>query len=485
MKKGLALLLSGVMVFGSLAYGVSAEVKAEEREHVTLEFYTRVKEQSDQQTVFDKLNEYLEDELNTTVNWHFLGGEFNDKIAAIINTGEEYDACYTASIANYYVPNVSRGAFVDLTDMLEEYPDLYNAMPESFWDATRVNGRIYAVPNQQIAARQVSFEIPTKFLEGTGYTIEELAEAGGSLHDMKEYLKAAKEQFGATALGVNPGAVETYCGYEMLGGVKTGLAVKYGDTEGKVVNIYATEEFKQMCKDINELAKEGLLICDTPGDNDYYNSRIMSETSSLFYTGTQKPGGEVEISLRYGMDTSSGGYGTPYLATAGITSTMWGISATSKHPDRVLEVLNLINTDPYAMNLLAYGIEGTHWEYTDENKTSIKILDAGYNHGSSWALGNVFLTYPTEGQPIDVWEQTAALNESAEASPLLGFSYTSDNVEIETADVANAVSSGYTLFSGMVDVDQGIADLLERMDTAGFETMREDAQAQVDAFLAS
>lgn len=459
------------------------ETSSEEREHVVLKFYTRVKEQDDQQRVFDKLNEYLEEKLNTSVEWHFLGGEFNDKIAAIINTGEEFDACYTASIANYYIPNVAKGALVDLTDMLKDHPDLYNSMPESFWDATRVEGRIYAVPNQQIAARQIAFQIPTEFLEGTGYTIQDLEATGGSIGDLSEFIQAVYDKYGVPALGVIPTAPDTYCGYEMLGNTKSGLGIKYGDETGTVVNVYASEEFRQLCEDIHELASKGLLINDTPDDVDYSNSRTMSKNASVYYTGTKKPGGDAEVSTKYGIDMSLGGYGTPYLTTSGITATMWGISTTSKYPERALEVLELLDTDEYAMNLLAYGIEGIHWEFSDDSKTTIRLLGNGYQHGSSWALGNVFLTYPTEGQPVDVWQQTFDLNNNAERSPLLGFSYTSENVETEISDMSNAVSAAVGLFSGTVDVDQGIKELLERMDAAGFETMRADAQAQVDAFL--
>ena len=36
------------------------------------------------------------------------------------------------------------------------------------------------------------------------------------------------------------------------------------------------------------------------------------------------------------------------------------VNAQTKHPEKAVEFLNLVNTDEYLRNLLNYGIEGEH-----------------------------------------------------------------------------------------------------------------------------
>lgn len=497
-KRILSMLLAATMVLSMFGCGASEEtttVKEEsstveeateatevaQQEPVTLKFHTSAPEQKDQQAVFDELNKYFQEKYNTTVEWTFMGGEYEDKIGVIIGSGEEYDACFTSNWKNDYLTNVEREAFVDISGMLADYPALYASMPEAFWDAATIKGGIYAVPNQQITARQIATTIPTEYLEGTGYTAADI-ESAESLLDLKGYLEAAKENYGALFGGIEWDQLAYYLGYEMLGSVDLGIGVKYGDS--KVVNVYDTEEFKQVCKELAELQKMGLYDDQQAVDLDYALSQRTAKRSSITYGGTMKPGGDVETSQRYGYPCTQTGSGTAYLTTGGILATMWGVSSTSQHPDRVLQILELLATDPYVMNLISYGIEGVHYEFIDDAKTTIRsIEDGGYAPSYSWAFGNVFLTHVYEGQPTDVWEQTAELNATAEVSPLMGFSYSMANVEAEAANIVNVVQSYKGIMTGTLDVDATQKEMVEKMNVADMEAVIADAQAQIDTFL--
>ncbi len=49
--------------------------------------------------------------------------------------------------------NAQKGNFLAIDDLLPKYaPDLYKSMPTAFWDAVRVGGKIYGVPNQNYFA---------------------------------------------------------------------------------------------------------------------------------------------------------------------------------------------------------------------------------------------------------------------------------------------------------------------------------------------
>ena len=509
MKKLIALLLALIMVLGLAACGNTeapadepadepavdtpaveepaeepadepAEEPAEEREHVTLRFVSRATEQPDEATVFAAFNEYCEEKLNTTVEWQFLGGTFEDKVSVMINSGEEYDAVWTSSWSNDYATNVARGAYVDITDMLNDYPELVASMPQGFWDATRVDGRIYAVPCQQIAARTPAMSTVAEYAEAFGLDHESQAELK-TYGDFEEYLQFCKDNYGAMASPLEEGALGEYLGYELLAGQAACAAVKYGDESCTVVNLYETPEFKEFCLEIADLFQKGLVDPTGYNDVDYKRAEMISGRCSLMVGGCYKPGGEVEDSNSYGIQLWQTPHSNSMMTTSAIIATMWAVSTTSQHPDRALEVLSMLSTDAYAMQLISWGIEGTHYTVTDG---IMEIADdAGYNPSTSWSLGNVFLTLPMVGQPADVWTETARVNAEADVSYLIGFTADITNVEAEVTNCTTAFEEYKILLSGSVDVESNLAAMNEKLELAGVDTICAELQTQVDAFL--
>ena len=509
MKKWLALILALIMVLGLVACGAQepadepvdepadtpaveepadepaveepAEEPAEEREHVTLSFYARCNEQPDEATVFAAFNEYCEEKLNTTVEWNFLGGTFSDKVSVMINSGEPYDAVWTSYWQNDYATNVARGAYLDITDMLADYPALYASMPEGFWEATKIGGRVYAVPCQQIAARSPAVSVITEYAEAFGLTREDQANKH-SISEFEDYIKFCYDNYGAMVMPYAEANMDKICGYEYLNGQTSAIAVKWGSTE--VVNLYATEEFKNMCLEMADLYAKGYIEPELFLNTDYTAAETISGRVSLWVGGTYKPGGEAEETNTYGIELRQTPIGETLMTTTAITATMWGISADCEHPDRVMEVLEMLMTDAYAMQLISFGVEGTHYTVNDEGFMEI-TENGGYNPSQSWALGNVFLTTPMVGQPADVWEETAEINANAVVSNLIGFTLDVSPVEAEITNVTNTYEQYKAVAAGSLPVEETLAEFNEKLEAAGIDALIAEAQAQIDAFLAS
>lgn len=65
----------------------------------------------------------------------------------IINSGQDFDMCFTASWTTNYLQFVDRGAFMDITDLLPKYAkETYNFIPKAMWNSVSVKKRIYGVP---------------------------------------------------------------------------------------------------------------------------------------------------------------------------------------------------------------------------------------------------------------------------------------------------------------------------------------------------
>lgn len=478
-KKACALGMAALMAAGSLTMTGVEQVKADDV--VTIKIHTPIPEQTDSDAVMEALNEYTREKIGVEVDYVFHGGSYGDKIQTIIASGEEYDACFTSNWLNPYNTDVVKGAFIDIKDMVKEAaPGLLEVIPDYMWKAATVNGGIYAVPNQQIVARQIGALMPKEYVEGTGTDLASIK----TLTDMGDYAQKAFDEYGAKVGGVNRTQAADYCGYEYISDYMAAGAIKMDDETAKVVNFYETDEWKAMLNELVALNEKGLLDGECGYMDEYCESQRVAKKTSAYYSGTYKPGVEAEESARAGYDCVMATAATePYISTNSVIATMYGISATSKHPEETLKYLELINTDPYAMNLVSYGIEGKHYEKTGDN--TIKLIpNSGYSHGQSWAIGNVFNTYVLEGQPEDVWEQTKALNDSAKTSPILGFSFNPEPVKMEITNVSKVVKEYESLVGGELPVEETNAEFLEKLEVAGVDKVLEEMQTQIDAFLA-
>lgn len=479
-KKATALAMAAMMAAGMMIPGTAGIVKADDV--VTLKIHTPIPEQTDSDAVMEALNEYTKEKIGVEVEYVFHGGSYGDKIQTIIASGEEYDACFTSNWLNPYNTNVAKGAFVDVKDMIPEAaPGLLEVIPEYMWTAATINGGVYAVPNQQIVARQIGALMPKEYVEGTGTDLASIK----TLTDMGDYAQKAFDQYGAKVGGVNVAQAADYCGYEYISDYMAAGAIKMDDEKAQVVNLYATDEWENMLNELVDLNEKGLLDGECGYMAEYSESQRVAKKTSAYYSGTYKPGVEAEESARAGYDCVMATAATePYISTGSVVATMYGISATSKHPEETLKYLELVNTDPYVMNLISYGIEGKHYNKTGENTISL-IDNSGYSHGQSWAVGNVFNTYVLEGQPEDVWEQTKALNDSAKASPILGFTFDPEPVKMEITNVSKVVKEYESLVGGELPVEETNAEFLEKLEVAGVDTVIAEMQSQIDAFLAA
>lgn len=454
-----------------------AEVPAET---IDLKIYTLMPEQPGSEAVNEALNAYTKEKYNMTCDWVYANGDYAEKMSVIIASGEEYDACWTSNWSNDYLSNVAKGAFVDITDMLKDTPDLYNVMPEAFWNATKVDGKIYAIPCQQIAARQLCIYMPKEFIEGTGVDATQIS----NFTNILEYAEKANEMYGAKVGCIDGARAFEYAGYEALvGGNTCPVAFKMGDDTATAVNFYETEDWKNLAAEIATLESKGLLDNETANDTELLMTQLKAKKISASFSGTVKPGVEAESEGSYGFKFICNGVDTkPYLNTSGIIATTYAISSTSKNPEATLKYLEIINTDPVCMQMLTHGVEGVNYKKTGD--TSIEYIDAKVYSGWGWAFGNTYNTFTLPGQQEDLHAATAELNNNAMASALMGFAFNAEPVKLQISQVAKVCAEYEDIYTGLLPMEETTAEFNEKLVAAGINDIIAEAQAQVDEFLA-
>jgi putative aldouronate transport system substrate-binding protein len=492
MKKMIFIILMTMFVAGFVFANGSSEAGSESapKEPVELSWYfIGSYPQSDQQTVYEEFNRILLERYNLTIDFKPVGwGEFDQKMQVMIAAGEEFDITYTANWVNNYSQNVAKGAFVPLDDLLPEYaPTLYKSLPDAGWNAVKIAGSIYATINQQIATHMHAIAFPQSLVEKYNFDINSIKR----LEDLEPYLAALKaNEKGVIPFGAfnEPGTltsyVKEYLGYEEVSGGAVPGAISTKGTNTTIFNQFASQEFKDWIYLMRDWYKKGYIKDDALAITDM-NPNLSGGGVGASMMGNYAPGAEIDTAARWGYPVVIAKLTKPYMMTKNFRGTMYGISATSKHPVEAVKFLEILNTDKELYNMICYGIEGVHYNKAEGEYIDL-IADSGYNPSTTWAFGEVFNAYLLTGQPEDVWQQTRDMNLTAESSPIMGFSFDPSSVQSEIAQCVSVRQEFLpALELGVADPDEMLPVFLEKLELAGAQTIIDETQRQLDAWLAA
>lgn len=418
----------------------------------------------------EQMNAYLEEKIGVHLDVQVVGwGDWGDRRSVMVSTNEPYDIMFTDM--GTYAADVRLGAFADITDLLENYPDLKAVLPEAYWDAARIDGRIYAVPAYKDSSMSNYFVWDTNITEQ--YFPE--YENAHTLADLTPGLKAIYEATGDAPVGLMRDGISAVAGnkYDGLGAGLGVLGVSYTKGDNKVVCTFEQEDVMNDLKTLHEWYKAGYINQDAPNLDSAPAYKVVSVAQGWPYAAVDNWGPALGKSPYTGEDVVAKAvqWENTVVSNDTVQGSMACISASSAHPDKALELLQLVNTDSYVRDLLYYGVQGENWDYVDVNgeqrvhKNNTDWTMAGYTQGTFF---NVTLVDTTE---YNFWtEEVQKQNENAIASPAMGFSFDTTNV----ADKLSACSAVYdkyksVLLTGSMDPEEIVPKMMEEMRAAGFD----------------
>lgn len=418
-------------------------------------------------------------------------GNYESKLQVLNASSEKLDIMFTSNWLNNYHQNVSKNVLIPLDDMLKNVtPDLYNSIPDYWWDGARVDGKIYGIPNQQIATRGPSFLIPAQNIESLDLEVpgidNEIVDWNEALDYLENYFEKVKAATGTyTDIGsIWTGGTNMF-GLEEVSGSSIPGAIRYNDT-GKisVINQYDTDEFRNYIERRRKWVEDGLV---TPQiDEERTLGVYIGEGKvypKVFVNPVYKPGLDAEMSANNDVDLAIYVRTGQLMSSGGLAATLNGISRTSENPELALKVLELFNKDAELYNLLSFGIEGVNYTRVgDKIERSKENMYDAYN----WAIGSVYQSEILAEQDDDIWEQTEAINNAAVRSPLIGFSPNFDGLKTQIAS-CSAVLNEYLeiLDCGAMDPDEIYPEFMNKLKIAGCDEIVAEIQRQVDEWLAS
>ena len=439
--------------------------------------------------VYEAANKIIRDKINAEVDFTILdGGQYGQKMPVILSSGETFDMMFTSSWLNNYLSNVTKGALEPLDDLLIKYaPEYYNQVSSKYWDAVRVNGKIYGAVNEQIMARQSAFVFRNDFLEKTGFDPTKIKK----FSDIDEYFTLLQKN------GVSPQefdytqssfswqyTVQQSLGWEPLSSVNVPGTIDDRETgEIKVFNQFKSKEFIDWITLMSKWQSRELFHLDNlTGQQGNSKKPGIVKAEGTYIPITWRQSAQVDWNGIEELTIQP--YGETFVQPSYVTATLTGISATSKNSERAAMYLNLVNTNPELYNLLCYGIEGRDYEKPDDKHMRISPSTL-YAPNTDWAYGCQFNALLMEGLPETAWQEQREYNNSAKASPLMGFNFDSANVQTEIAN-CEAISTEYLTISqyGMLDPEVKYREYISKLDNAGADKIIAEMQRQIDEFLA-
>ena len=485
-KRIVAGILAAVTALTVCGCGNGGEKKQsfdESSEGDVLKVYMIGSEKPGTKEVINEVNKITKEKIGATLDWTLIsGGGFQEKMNMVYASDGNFDICFTG-YCNPLSSAVENECLLPLNELIDGYaPELKKEIPEYLWDVATVDGKIYAVPNQQINALAGALQVFESDLKKYGITDFDSVESAVDLEKYFDRIKAVDPQkWVYRASGAMSLADKGSAKYEYVG---NGIVVERGSKKCKVENVYKTDSFVSGMKRAREWFKKGYIRSDIASvmsdDEDYLAKKYV------FTHQSWRPASVGDSKFKTWFPGETAVYNIidkPYITRGNCNSTMLSISRNSKSPVKAMKYINLINTDKELYNLLSYGIEGKHWERADADHIRL-IPDADYCPNIPWAYGNQFNAYVLEGNDKDIWNKEREFNLSADKSPLLGFRADTESLTTELAQIASVVDEYKCLENGSGDWEKLYPEFIERLKKAGIQTVIDEYQKQIDEFLA-
>lgn len=492
-KTFIALFLLLAMVMGLCACGTDSRKtdndSSEDAEPVHLVWWVYASNDTavpnDMEEVLQKANEISAEKIGATVEMQFKNEE---QFVQAMEDGEYYDMTFTCDWCNDFDENAGAGRFYNITNLLQsEVPALYDAV-DPWWEIGTLGDRIYGVPMLKDLGAEVFFRLNSDYFEGEkGLTLPETM----NFEDLEPLLAMWKED--------HPDEYPLYMAQSGLSGmfqcheriVGSYLVIPYskaGTEDGtKIIPIWEDEEYMNMLRCLHRWYELGYINPDASTTEEVPYSLLTPVRTGTAWTGYKGWSNPDTVGFNVKLVRFLG----PNMSRATQQGALMAINAEAPEEsvDACLRYMELLYTDREFRDLLAYGIEGKHFNYYDG--TVIRTQEGS----DDYRLDN-FVTGPAVSASVvsaseeiladkDQWEKVYAEYENAKMSDTNGFIYNGTYTEAMTSAL-NAVWEEYraVLETGTVDPDETMAEMKEKMEAIGLDRVLEEAQKQMDAYQA-
>lgn len=431
--------------------------------------------------VAEAVSEITRDKIGVEVE--LVRNSDGEKLNLALTSGEQLDLVNYHSYAGGLSALVTNGMAMPIDDLAKEYAqEAIDIVGEDMLIAGKVNGTLYSIPSVNDYANGYGIAMRKDVLDDLGIDAETI-KTEEDIHDVLVRVKDERSDLYPLVPTWGGGGMQRGFAFDSLGTGfwdACGVLENVFDDSTTVVNLYETDSYRQFCERMYAWNQEGLVMPDATT----YNEANPCATVGFADYDNNKPTKESELRRDWKHEGKIINLVEPFM-TSDAGGDSFFIPSVCEHPEKAMQLWNLMFTDPEISNLFVNGIEGKNYTYTDDTKQVIQQVPESTYDVQAWAWPNARLTPVYEGDDLDKWEQAAAFNDSARRSPALGFRFDNSSVVNELTACSNVISKYEVgLRWGVLNPDEALPKFNEELKAAGIDTIIAEKQAQLDAFLA-
>lgn len=314
-----------------------------------------------------------------------------------------------------------------LDDQLKQGSKKLNSyIDPQFFTAYAANGGTYAIPNRHVIGEYAFLLTNRELVDKYFYDPDDLNTVAKCESFIQDVVKYEKDITPIKQLDY-----PLYTTYWSDNGERSllssiGNASMMESTYLAIKNTLTNSRFTDQMRTLIGYQEKGYIAAD-PTTVDKFGMAVIK--------------GGAELEAIYGEDYYMTVLEAPLASEEEMFEAMFGVTMYTKSLERSMEVITLLNTDPTIRNLLQYGIEGVHYQLTEDEGT-VKRLNNDYMMDIV-KTGNTFMAYPEEGQPADLWEYGKKQNLDVIISPFNGFSFYDSGLDEELMGRVAELSKTY------------------------------------------
>lgn len=513
MKKTISLLLALLLCLG----GIATSSLAEEKEPITIRvitFSNALTIDCNEMPVWQDLQK----KTNITIEWDQISSGWDEKKAVILASNDLPDLWFDGLSDGDLAMN--QGAFLDMTELVKSAPNIqrmFSEMPDTYRMSLASDGALYSLPAvepfctesytvmmiNKVWLDKLGLQMPTTFdeLEQVLIAFRDGDPNGNGLKDEipLDWNAGRGSIFPITALCGAYGLVQDFSA-DMV-------TVK----DGTVDFLWATEAYKNVESYLSRLYAQNLINQEV-FTQDYAGMMAKSKQGELPLVG---------VTLGWSMEDRMGQFASEYAilpplkATADSTEkVLWpsnpartkllpnraSISASSPHAERIMELLDLLYSEYYTIqmtfgsipNQILYDAEKDTYFVTDpaegENLEVRNWTNGLVNCAPKYGSAALEAKTRVPQEAISRLEQEVPYKPyfPTEIFPVVKFDAdTVEELTFLTTDIYKVVDE--KMASWVVDgnIDAEWDQYISQLDGMGLARMREIYQAAYDAYMAN
>lgn len=448
------------------------------------------------QDVEDKLNEMLEKDIGVHVTLEpVLRSDLQNQTTMLVSSGEQVDLA--VQVGTGVAPYVSNGLLLPLDDYIDEYGAAIKEECKEQLLSGYYQGKLYGIPVAYINGESYGYLARKDILDKYKITIDE--DKLYTMEEMEEIFATVKAGEGDKFYMQIPDAsypflAGAYCEFDKLGSSPASgvLMLNRDFSDLTVVNLYATEEYREYAEMTYDWAQKGYISSDA-STNTESRSNMFAAGNYLGYFTWTTPNNVYSVESSTGWDMVAINIIAPYVVKSAATVS-WQVPITSVNPAKAVETLNYIYEHPEVAKLLQYGIEGVSYEVVAENESDQQIRYLADDVSTlpyvmkAGVYGNRLKWPAVEPMPIDLNQELrdwdAAIPDSRK-SAAMGYIFDMEAVSAEYSAVSTVIEQySFSLDCGAMKPDDTLPEFLEALEAAGIDKIIAENQRQLEEWAA-